>query len=148
VRRTKGKKAGTAGPGLDQPVSPALVDEADEGTVEADLSGWTPHTSERRDFWHRIRAFPREVVAWRKRMLRYLADQPDRFPAAAAVAAPGDVQERLDTGISFLRAIARMLAVLYATAGLGNKTDPTDELVYILFSCIGSARTGSLPSRE
>jgi hypothetical protein len=98
------------------------------------LSGWTPHTSERRDFWHRLRAFPREVVAWRKRMLRYLADQPDRFPAAAAVAAPGDVQERLDTGIRLLREIARMLAVLYGTPDLGNKTDPTDEQVYIMSS--------------
>jgi hypothetical protein len=92
------------------------VDEADEGTVEADLSGWTPHTSERRGFWHHIWALPREVVAWRKRMLRSIADQPERFPAAAAVAVPGNVQERLDTGSRFLREIARMLAVLQCSA--------------------------------
>jgi hypothetical protein len=134
VKRTNGKQAGTAGPGLDQPVSPALVDEADEPVVEADLWGWTPHTSERRDCWHRLRAFPRQVVAWRKRMLRSIADQPERFPAVAAVADPADVQERLDTGIRFLREIARMLAVLHGTPDLANTTDPTDELVYIMSS--------------
>jgi hypothetical protein len=31
--------------------------------VEQDRSGWPPHPSERRDFYHRIRAFPPEVTA-------------------------------------------------------------------------------------
>jgi DNA-cytosine methyltransferase len=101
--------------------------------IGPDLSGWAPHTSERRDFWHRIRAFPKEVVAWRKRMLQQVQAEPDRFPAAAGLD-PKTVQELLDTGISFLRELARILAVLYGTRDLGNKQDPTDELVYIILS--------------
>ena len=44
------------------------------------------------------------------------------------------LQERLDSGISHLREVARILAVLYGTPDLGNKADPTDELVYILLA--------------
>src|SRR5262249_23219976 len=34
----------------------------------------------------------------------------------------------------FLREVARILAVLYGSPNLGNKQDPTDELVYILLA--------------
>ena len=47
---------------------------------------------------------------------------------------PGEFQERLDSGISHLREVARILAVLYGTPDLGNKPDPTDELVYIILA--------------
>jgi DNA (cytosine-5)-methyltransferase 1 len=40
----------------------------------------------------------------------------------------------VDTGITFLRDIARILAVLYRSPDLGNKPEPTDELVYIIVS--------------
>jgi endonuclease III len=106
-----------------------------EGQVVAapDRSGWPPHRSERRDFYHRIRAFPPEVSAWRKRMMRHIRENPARFPRAAS-APPETVQGWLDDGISYLREVARILAVLYGTPDLGNKPDPTDELVYILLA--------------
>lgn len=40
----------------------------------------------------------------------------------------------MDEGISYLREVARILAVLYGTPDLGNKPDPADELVYIILS--------------
>src|SRR3954464_5314198 len=107
--------------------------EADATPVAPDLWGWTPHPSERRDFWNRIRAFPPEVVGWRKRLLKELAETPGRFTLASGIA-PEQLQERLDSGISHLREVARILAVLYGSPNLGNKADPTDELVYIILS--------------
>lgn len=116
--------------------------EADEQTASGmegealaalDRSGWPPHPSERRDFYHRIRVFPPEVAAWRKRMLRRIADQPARFVLGAS-ASPEATQRCLDDGISCLREVARILAVLYGTPNLGNKQDPTDELVYIILA--------------
>src|SRR5208283_5071569 len=85
-----------------------------------DKTGWPPHPSERRDFNHRIRTFPRPVAAWRKRLLRAIAADPVRFPLAAS-AGPEEIQARLDDGISGLREVARILAALYGTPDLGNK---------------------------
>src|SRR2546421_6014748 len=125
------KKRGP-GTGTDD-LEAVLAVEEDVTPVAPDLSGWTPHPSERRDFWNRIRAFPPEVVGWRKRLLRELAEKPGRFTLAAGLAGE-QLQERLDAGIGHLREVARILAVLYGTPDLGNKTDPTDELVYILLA--------------
>jgi endonuclease III len=116
----------------DDPDAVLAADE-DSTPVAPDRSGWTPHPSERRDFWHRIRVFPPEVVGWRKRLIKKLAESPGRFHLAAGLA-PAQLQERLDTGISHLREISRILAVLYGSPDLGNKLDPTDELVYIILS--------------
>src|SRR4051812_41028228 len=112
-----------ATPGVEEDVTP----------VAPDRSGWTPHPSERRDFWNRIRAFPPEVVGWRKRLLKELAEAPIRFTLAVGIA-PEQLQEWLDSGISHLREGAHILAVLYGSPNLGNKADPTDELVYILLA--------------
>jgi len=116
----------------DMPES-APAGEEDATPVAPDRTGWTPHPSERRDFWNRIRAFPTEVVGWRKRLVKELAERPGRFTKASGLA-PDQLQERLDSGISHLREVARILAVLYGSPDLGNKTDPTDELVYILLA--------------
>ena len=97
-----------------------------------DHSGWPPHPSERRDLYHRIRCFPNEVVSWRKRLMRHIEENPDIFPAAAR--AGDQVSALIDEGISFLREIARIVAVLHGTPNLGNKSDPTDELVYIILA--------------
>jgi DNA (cytosine-5)-methyltransferase 1 len=107
--------------------------EEDTMPVAPDRSGWTPHPSERRDFWNRIRAFPPEVARWRKRFLREIAARPTRFMQAAKLT-PEHLQERLDDDISFLRELARILAVLYGSPDLGNKPDPTDEMVYIILA--------------
>jgi endonuclease III len=114
-------------------VETVLAVEEDVTPVAPDRTGWTPHPSERRDFWNRIRAFPPEVAGWRKRLLRELAEKPGRFTIASGLA-PEQLQERLDSGISHLREVTRILAVLHGSRDLGNKPDPTDELVYILLA--------------
>src|SRR5439155_7051338 len=83
-------------------------------------------------FYHRSRLFPREVAAWRKRFLRSVSEHPRYFPAASLP--PDKLQPAIDVGISYLREVARILAVLYGTPDLGNKPDPTDELGYIILA--------------
>lgn len=122
------------GPETEQDMpEPTPAGEEDATPVAPDRTGWTPHPSERRDFWNRIRAFPPEVVGWRKRLMKELAERPGRFTKASGLA-PDQLQERLDSGISHLREVARILAMLYGSPDLGNKPDPTDELVYILLA--------------
>src|SRR4051812_26503332 len=122
------------GPGNDSAeIETAPLAEEDSTPIAPDRSGWTPHPSERRDFWNRIRAFPAEVVRWRKRLLKELPEKPGRFTLAAGLPTE-ELSERLDSGISHLREVARILAVLYGSPDLGNKQDPTDELVYILLA--------------
>ena len=120
-------------------VAPSIADEeenpgVDEATL-VDKTGWPPHPSERRDFYHRIRAFPPEVAVWRRRMLTHITQHPTRFPVAAS-GLPEELQNKLDLGISRLREIARILAVLHGTPDLGNKKDPTDERKRGLSLCI------------
>ncbi len=107
--------------------------EEDIVPVEPDLAGWTPHSSERRDFHHRIRAFPAAVTSWRRRLLERLRAGTPSIPVNPAPA-PDRLGDLLDEGISYLRELARILAVLYGNPNLGNKADPTDELVYILLA--------------
>src|SRR6267154_1437773 len=135
------RRAGRRQPATVDP-SPAANDSAapesdDPASAEAlaarDRTGWPPHPSERRDFYHRIRVFPPEMAGWRKRMVREVAADPVRFPSVAG-AAPDEIQARFDDCISYLREVARILAVLYGTPDLGNKPDPTDELVYIILA--------------
>ena len=111
---------------------PTEVADEDADIVSPDPSGWTPHPTERRDFYHRVRVFPPEVGNWRQRLARQVVDRPHVFPEA-----PADREgllDRIDAGISQLREVARILAALYGTPDLGNKPDPTDELVYIILS--------------
>lgn len=108
----------------------SLLEEG-AGTVELDRSGWSSHHSERRDFYHRTRFFPPDVARWRKTFTQHVLQDPGQFPAAAD---PENLQESIDEGISYLREVARILAVLHGTPDLGNKKDPTDELVYIILA--------------
>lgn len=105
--------------------------EEDTTPVEPDRSGWSLHPSERRDFYHRTRFFPPDVARWRKQFAQHVLKNLDRFPAASD---PESLQESIDEGISYLREVARILAVLHGTPNLGNKKDPTDELVYIILA--------------
>jgi DNA (cytosine-5)-methyltransferase 1 len=109
------------------------VPAATPGVAE-DSSGWSRDPSERRDFYHRIRIFPREVAIWRKRVVNHMLEHRERFPAVHANATQEEVRALVDDGISYLREIARILAVLYQTPRLGNKDDAVDELVYIILS--------------
>src|SRR6266704_2280492 len=119
MKALHGRRAGRRQPTRIEP-SPAANDSAtapdDSASAEAlaahDRTGWPPHPSERRDFYHRIRVFPPEMAGWRKRMVRDIAAGPVRFPFVAG-ATPDELQARLDDGISYLREVARILAVLY-----------------------------------
>ncbi len=122
------------GHGLEAEVSVKVKTAEDDTTpIAPDRSGWTPHPSERRDFWNRIRAIPPEVAGWRKRLMRKLTENPGRFTLASALTHE-QLQARLDSGICHLREVARILAVLCGSPDLGNKRDPVDELVYIILS--------------
>jgi len=121
---------------VDPPSPPLDLEQAGEEDivpVAPDRSGWTPHPSERRDFYHRVRVFPADVAAWRRRLIERIRTGEPPIPLTAPVA-PEAVGDRLDEGISYLREVARILALLYGTPDLGNKSDPTDEMVYIILS--------------
>jgi DNA (cytosine-5)-methyltransferase 1 len=107
--------------------------EQDVTPVAPDQTGWPPHPSERRDFYNRIRAFPPSVSAWRRRLLERIRSGKPPLPIPSAPE-PHRLADCLDEGISYLREVARILAILYGSPNLGNKPDPTDELVYILLS--------------
>ncbi len=64
---------------------PEAAGEEDTSPVLPDLSGWTPHPSERRDFLNRIRAFPPEVAGWRRSLLERLRTDPGRFRLASGL---------------------------------------------------------------
>lgn len=118
---------------IDGHATKAVV-EAPSGDVGPDRSGWPTDASERRDFLHRIRAFPPEVADWRKALVRRIVEGDERFPAAPESRTVSGVRSLLDEGISQLREIARILDVLYETPRLGNPEDPLDELIFIILS--------------
>jgi hypothetical protein len=86
--------------------------------VPPDGSGWTPHPSERRDFYHRIRVFAPEMATWRQQLIRLVQDDRHRCPQVAQDRE--QLLSQVDQGISFLREIARILAVLHGSPRLGN----------------------------
>jgi hypothetical protein len=88
----------------------AVAVEVDAMPVVPDRADWTPQPSEHRDFWRRIRALPPEVVGWRRSLLKGLAESLDPFSLQFDVAR-NQLQDRLDVGISYLRAVARIRAV-------------------------------------
>ena len=53
---------------------------------------------------------------------------------AGAGKGEASIRETIDGAIEMLREIARTLAVLHGSPDLGNKSDPVDELVYIILS--------------
>src|SRR5262249_23370107 len=97
-------------------------------------SGWPLHPKERRDFYHRVHAFPPEVADWRQALVERIRSNPGRVRGGKKRDTYEDVRARLDQGIVYLREIARILALLNGPPPIGNKDDPVDELVYIILS--------------
>jgi DNA (cytosine-5)-methyltransferase 1 len=129
--------------GTPVPVVPPVV-EPERSTPIEDLvarTGWPFAARERRDFYHRPREFPQDVQRWRARMVDRAMDD-DLFPvgrrlgreAADRASAIEAIRPLVDDGISFLRELARIAALLHRTPDLGNKKDPVDELVYIILA--------------
>lgn len=86
------------------------------------------------DLYHRPRQFSRSDMAWRRRLVRRVRAEKHLFPGVDPTASEEEIRARIDDGVSFLREVSRCLAVLYGIPDLGNKTDPVDELVYIILS--------------
>jgi DNA (cytosine-5)-methyltransferase 1 len=105
-------------------------------------SGWPFVGRERRDLYHRPREFPPEVQRWRTQMVQTAMEDGKRFPLSNQLAsavkdrstAIDQTRALVDDGISFLRELARMMAILHGTPDLENKGDAVDELVYIILS--------------
>lgn len=136
----RGKPAGTERPAQLRVAPPP-------GTVELETivraAGWPPAAAERRDFLHRIREFPPVVARWRTSLVARVLSDEKLFPAEKLRLVRRErmtdeslevVRAIVDEGISFLREIARLVALMYGTPDLGNKTDPVDELIYIILA--------------
>lgn len=106
-----------------------------DGTDEViPCSGWPPNSSETRDFHHRPRFFPAEVKDWREHMVKRVRGERETFQVVKPSLKVTEVRSLIDDGISHLREVARILAVVHGNPRLGNKQDPIDELVYIILS--------------
>jgi len=109
--------------------------EADRTTsVDPIQIPWPPDPRERADFYHRVRAFPEDVSKWRKNLVARVMRDRDHFPGVPRNASQEEVRARVDDGISYLREIARITALLHGSPRLGNKDNPVDELVYIILA--------------
>lgn len=106
-----------------------------ERGLDADSGpAWPPYPRERGDFLHPPRAFPSGIGVWRKRFVETVAADSSTFPAPTRPARVDTIRALVDEGIAHLREIDRVLALIHGTPDLGNKSDPVDELVYIILS--------------
>ncbi len=134
ARRDGRRKPASRPEGAASPRSSLPPPTPDTATPEPDRSGWPPDPRERRDFLHVIRNFPADVAAWRERAVDGILADRERFPSVPGGAGRKVARALLDEGVSQLREVARILAVLHGTPRLGNQEDPVDELVYIILS--------------
>jgi len=98
-------------------------------SLPADRSGWPVHPKERRDFYSRIKVFPTEVAGWRKSLSQQILENPKRFTIRSS-ASPQQLLANLDHGISMLREVARVLAVLYASGTSGKRQKTRNGLAF------------------
>src|SRR5262245_53309739 len=112
-----------------QPEAPA-----DPNATESWPVPWPPDARERCDFYYRIRTFPEEVQAWRRRLVARVMEDRQLFSSVPRGATKEEVRALVDEGITFIREISRLTALLYGGPRLGNKEDPVDELVYIILA--------------
>jgi DNA (cytosine-5)-methyltransferase 1 len=116
-------------------VGSGLPESAPEGDGRDQRSiSWPPDSRERCDFYHRPRAFPKDVVEWRKLLASRISKNRGGWSRLHRDATDEQIRDYLDEGISYLREIARMVELLYGTPRLGNKDEPVDELVYIILA--------------
>lgn len=130
--------------GTSSPESQELVSRA----------GWAPEAKERRDFYHRAREFPPDVMRWRNALVDAVLGAPDVYgstevrAARKADEAQGVEATRalVDAGVSYLREIARLLGLLHGTTP--RHKDPVDQIVFAILSKGGreQAADGALSS--
>ena len=95
---------------------------------------WPLSPKERGDFFHQPRAFPDDVREWRDNFVGIVERSPKAYPAVPLGASREELRERVDEGIAWLREVSRILELVHGSPRLGNKSDPVDELVYIMLS--------------
>lgn len=108
---------------------------------EVDLTPWPPDPRERRDFYHRIRAFPDDVARWREDLVDRLADGSSPFLGSKACPDRDATRALVDDGISFFREITRILAVLHGSAaqphpGAATPAVPGPDAVRVLLRLV------------
>ncbi len=103
-------------------------------TPPPDGTSWPAHPSERCDLYHRVRFYPPDVQQWRGLLVDRVREERSLFPAVSRDEAVEQIRERVDAGITHIRELARILALIHGTPRLGNKQDPVDELVYIILA--------------
>jgi len=106
--------------------------ETSSATQRGDGVPWPPDPRERSDFYHRTRAFPDDVSAWRKRLVGRVMQERDLFPRVPRNARQDEVRALVDDGITFLREIARILALIYGTRPLTRKEEPDAHAARVL----------------
>jgi DNA (cytosine-5)-methyltransferase 1 len=121
------------------------IARARKATDEADLAvpkgrqavarqhAWLLDGRERGDFCHPPRSFPDDVRDWRERLAERALASADTFSAVQSMSRD-EVRARIDEGLAELREIARILEFIHSSPMLGNKSNPVDELVYIILS--------------
>jgi len=101
--------------------------------VAENLTGWPLDRRERGDFYHRPRLFPQEVKEWRERLVEQVLGAPRRFPGVPKGSDVESVRALIDEGVSFVREVARLLALLYGGAtGTSVPAALDDETVRVL----------------
>lgn len=101
-------------------------------TQRGDGAPWPPDPRERSDFYHRTRVFPYDVSGWRKGLIGRVMREHDLFPRVPCNARKEEVRALVDDGITFLREIARIVALVHGTPRPTSREDPVDDLVYII----------------
>ena len=77
--------------------------------------GWPLEPKERRDFYHRVRAWPPEVAAWRKQFVSEIIKRRDLYPSVPKDADEVSVRAMVDEGVARIRELARILQLVTKT---------------------------------
>lgn len=102
--------------------------------MKAVSEAWPRGERERRDFMAIPKAFPPEMAAWRKDLVARIVDHRVVLSNSSGYAPLAQIREGVDLGLAHLREVTRILELLYRTPRLDNKSDPVDELVYIILA--------------
>jgi DNA (cytosine-5)-methyltransferase 1 len=96
-------------------LKPPVEDGAATDTAATYVSGWPLDPKERCDFYHRVRVFPDDLAEWRKTMVARVGENRGLFRGILPGEAIESIRAKLDDGISYIREIARILALVYWT---------------------------------
>jgi len=98
------------------------------------LTGWPWPASEVTHFLGTPKHLSGELKLWKKQLISRIHDGELPCDPDLIGSDPKHIRERVDEFIGLLREIARILALLHGSPDLENKSDPVDELVYIILS--------------